>query len=151
MTLYRKFGQGMAILCCVAMFVMAIVFVVSGGFSVVDEESNDVIYFYERSNFQGAVFVAASFLVSVIANMFAIDLPQVATGISLLPLVMTFYEMAVENLNFVVAAVILLLALIHVAGNAIAWWDLHKTKKVMQLKKAKEAEQSAEAEQPAAK
>ena len=129
MTLYRKFGQGLAILCCVAMFVMTVVLVISGGISAVDEESKEVVYFYERANFQGAAFVAAAFLISVIANGVAADLPQVGAVISLLPLVMTFYEMAVENLNFVLAAVLLLLALIHTASNFIAWYDMHEWKK----------------------
>lgn len=129
MTLYRKFGQGLAILCCIAMFVMAVVAVVSGGFSTVNEEEGTVTYFYERADFQGPMFVAAAFLISVVANQFAYDLPQIATGISILPLAMTFYEMAVENLHFVVSAVVLLLALIHLASNAIAWWDLYQVKK----------------------
>ena len=140
MTMYRKFGQGLAVLCCVAMFVLAIAYVFAGGgISTVDEESGDLIYFYERSNFQGAVLVALSFLVSAVANACAPEFPQIATGISLLPLVMTFYEMAVDNLNFVVAAVILLLAMIHLASNAIEWYDMRQAKK-----KAKaEAEQAA--------
>lgn len=140
MTLYRKFGQGLAILCCAAMLVMAVVLVISGGISAVDEESKEIIYFYERANFQGAAFVAAAFLISVIANGVAVDLPQVGAVISLLPLVMTFYEMAVENLNFVVAAVLLLLALIHTASNFIAWYDMHEWKKTHKPSTASEAE-----------
>ena len=140
MTLYRKFGQGLAILCCVAMFVMTVVLVISGGISAVDEESKEVIYFYERANFQGAAFVAAAFLISVIANGVAADLPQVGAVISLLPLVMTFYEMAVENLNFVLAAVLLLLALIHTASNFIAWYDMHEWKKTHKLPATTEPE-----------
>lgn len=129
MTLYRKFGQGLAILCCAAMFAMAIVLVISGGISTVDEESKEIVYFYEKADFQGAAFVAAAFLISVITNAIAADLPQVSSVISLLPLVMTFYEMAVSNLNFVLAAVLLLLALIHTASNFIAWYDMHEWKK----------------------
>lgn len=128
MTLYRKFGQGLAILCCLAMFVMAVALVISGGVSNVDEKSGDVIYFYERANFQGAMFVALSFLISVVANFVAKDYPQIASVLSALPLAITFYEMAVENLHFVLAAVLLLLALIHLVSNIIAWWDLMQWK-----------------------
>ena len=140
MTLYRKFGQGLAILCCVAMFAMAVVLVITDGISAVDEESKEVIYFYERADFQGAAFVAAAFLISVIANGVAADLPQVGAVISLLPLVMTFYEMAVENLNFVLAAVLLLLTLIHTASNFIAWYDMHEWKKTHKLPTTPEPE-----------
>ena len=129
MTLYRKFGQALAILCCIAMLAMAVVLVITGGISNQDEETKELVYFYERSDVQGAAFVAIAFLISVIANAIASDLPHIASFISLLPLVMTFYEMAMENLNFVLAAVLLLLALIHVASNFIAWWDMHEWNK----------------------
>jgi len=130
MTLYRKFGQGLAVLCCVTMFVLAIAYIFAGGgISTVDEESGDIIYFYERSDFQGALLVALAFLVSATANAFAQDCPWIAACISLLPLVMTFYEMAVGNLNFIAAAVVLLLALIHFASNAIAWYDMYQVRK----------------------
>lgn len=144
MTMYRKFGQGLAVLCCIAMFVLAVAYVFAdGGISTVDEESGDLIYFYERSNFQGAVLVALSFLVSTVANACAPEFPQIATGISLLPLVMTFYEMAVGNLNFVAAAVVLLLALIHLASNAIEWYDMRQAKKKAKDQAASEPEQAA--------
>ena len=103
MTLYRKFGQGMAILCCIAMFAMTVVLIISGGISNQNEETKELVYFYERANVQGAAFVAVAFLISAIANAIASDLPQVGSIISLLPLVITFYEMAVNNLNFILA------------------------------------------------
>ena len=140
MTLYRKFGQGVAVLCCIAMFVLAIVYIFTNGFSNVDEESGEIIYFFEYTDFQGALLVALSFLVSTVANACAVEFPQIATGISLLPLVMTFYEMAIGNLNFVAAAVVLLLALIHLVSNAIEWYDVLQAKK----NAPKEAEQSPE-------
>ncbi len=129
MTLYRKFGQGMAILCCIAMFAMTVVLIISGGISNQNEETKELVYFYERANVQGAAFVAVAFLISAIANAIASDLPQVGSIISLLPLVITFYEMAVNNLNFILAAVLLLLALIHTASNFIAWYDQCEWKK----------------------
>ena len=129
MTLYRKFGQGMAILCCAAMLAMTAICIFTGGITTQDEETKELIYFYERANVQGAAFVAAAFLISVIANAIASDLPQVGTVISLLPVVITFYEMAVNNLNFILATVLLLLALIHTASNGIAWYDQCEWKK----------------------
>lgn len=128
MTLYRKFGNALAVLVCIAMAVMCVVFVITNGVSTVDADKGEVIYFYEKATFQGYLFVALSFWVSVIANICAVELSQISTGISLLPLVMTFYEMAVGNMNFVVAAIVLLLALIHVASNAIAWHDQRAAK-----------------------
>ena len=136
MTLYRKFGQGMAILCCIAMFAMTVVLIISGGISAQDEETKELVYFYERANVQGAAFVALAFLISVIANAIASDLPQVGSVISLLPIVITFYEMAVENLNFILAAVLFLLGLIHVASNFIAWYDLNEWKKAHPVQQA---------------
>ena len=129
MTLYRKFGQGLAILCCVAMFAMTAVLIISGGISNQDSETKELVYFYERSDVQAAAFVALSFLISVVANAVTADLPQVAALASLVPLGMTFYEMAFENMNYILAAVLLLLALIHSASNFIAWWDLHEWNK----------------------
>ena len=129
MRMYRKFGQGVAVLCCIAMFVLAIAYFFVHGFSEVDKESGEIIYFFEYNDFQGALLVALSFLVSTVANACTVEFPQIATGIAALPLVMTFYEMAVENLNFVLAAVLLLLALIHTASNFIAWYDMHEWKK----------------------
>lgn len=123
MTLYRKFGQGLAILCCIAMFVMTVVLIISGGISNQDKETKELVYFYERSDVQAAAFVALSFLISTVANALTVDLPQVAAIASLVPLIMTFYQMAFENMNYILAAVLLLLALIHTASNFIAWWD----------------------------
>ena len=57
---------------------------------------------------------------------------------------MSFYEMAVGNLHFVAAAVILLMAIVHVASNAIAWYDMSVT-----VKKSKKSQQEDAAEQPA--
>ena len=141
MTLYRKFGQGLAILCCIAMFAMTAVLIVTGGISNQDEETKELVYFYERADVQAAAFVALSFLISTVANAITADLPQVAAIASLVPLVMTFYEMAFENLNFILAAILLLLTLIHVASNFIAWWDLHEWNKTHP--KAPAAEEAA--------
>ena len=129
MTLYRKFGQALAILCCITMLAMVVVLVVTGGISSQDEETKELVYFYERSEVQTAGFVTLAFLISVIANFVAADLPQIAAPISLLPLVMTFYEMAMEKMNYVVASVLILMALIHTASNFIAWWDMHEWNK----------------------
>ena len=148
MRMYRKFGQGVAILCCVAMFVLAIVFFISHGtadaagkteglfkfaLSSVDQETGEVVRFYEYIDFQAALLVALAFLVSTVANGCSPDFPQIATGISLLPLVLTFYEMAVGNLNFVAAAIVLLMALIHFASNALEWYDNYQLKKQEQV------------------
>ena len=146
MRMYRKFGQGLAILCCVAMFVLAIAYTFSHGFSGTDEETGEIIYFFEYVDFQGALLVALAFLVSTVANACAPEFPQIATCISLLPLVLTFYEMAVGNLNFVAAAVVLLLALIHTASNALDWYDSYVFKK--QEKTEKEAEEKKEEKIP---
>ena len=129
MRLYRKFGQGVAVLCCIAMFVLAIAYFFVHGFSEVDKESGEIIYFFEYNDFQGALLVALSFLVSAVANACTVEFPQIATGIAALPLVMTFYEMAMGNLNAVAAAVVLLLALIHLVSNALEWYDMYQTKK----------------------
>lgn len=129
MTLYRKFGQGLAILCCITMFVMTAVLIISGGISNQDADTKELIYFYERADVQAAAFVAISFLISAVANALTVDLPQVASIASLIPLIMTFYEMAFENMNYILAAVLLLLALIHVASNFIAWWDMNEWNK----------------------
>ena len=144
MTLYRKFGQGMAILCCIAMLAMTVVLIISGGISAQDEETKELVYFYERANVQGAAFVALAFLISVIANAIASDLPQVGSVISLLPVVITFYEMAVENLNFILAAVLLLLGLIHAASNFIAWYDLNEWKKAHPVQQVSQETETSE-------
>lgn len=143
MTLYRRFGQGLAILCCIAMFALALANVLDTGFSNIEEETGEVIYFFEYGDFQGALLVALAFLISAVANVCASDFPQIATGISLLPLFLTFYEMAVSDLHFVAAAVVLLLALIHVASNAISWYDM------VMVQRAKKAAEAAEAEEKA--
>ena len=148
MTMYRKFGQGMAVLCCVAMFILAIVYVFVNGFSNVNEESGEIIYFYEYINFQSSLLIALSFLVSAVANGCAGEFPQIATGISVLPLVMTFYEMAIGNMNFVAAAVILLLSLIHFASNAIEWYDMWQAKKKAKEEASQKAAQET-AQEPA--
>ena len=157
MRMYRKFGQGLAILCFIVMFALAIGYLFSHGvftaseetggvlpFSLYEEdaETGDLIYFYEHTDFQGAILVALAFLVSAVANVCVPDYPQIAVGISLLPLVLTFYEMAVGNLNFVVAAVVLLMALIHMASNALDWYDMYIFKK--QEKAEQEAAETAE-------
>ena len=142
MTLYRKFGQSLAILCCVAMFAMTVVLIISGGISNQDSETKELVYFYERSDVQTSFLIAVSFLVSVIANAATVDLPQVASLASLIPLGMTFYEMAFENMNYVVAAVLLLLALIHTVSNFIAWWDLHEWNKTHPKEPAEESKES---------
>ena len=129
MTLYRKFGQGVVVLCCVAMFALAVVYVFTNGISHVDSDSGEVIYFFQYNDFQGALLVALGFLISAVANVCTVEFPQVATGVSLLPLALTFYEMAVGNLNFIAASVVLLLALIHMASNALEWYDMSQTKK----------------------
>lgn len=152
MRMYRKFGQALAILCCVVMFALAIGYLFSHGvftpnaetgsitLYTTDEETGEEIYFYEHADFQAALLVALAFLVSTVANACVPDHPQIATGISLLPFVLTFYEMAVGNMNFVVAAVVLLMALIHVVSNALDWYDTHAFKK--QERAEKEAEEA---------
>jgi hypothetical protein len=143
MTLYRKFGQALAILCCITMLAMAVVLVITGGISNQDEETKELIYFYERSDVQASFFITLAFLISVIANFVAADLPQIAAPISLLPLVMTFYEMAMENMNYVVASILLLLALIHTVSNFIAWWDMREWNRAHKV-----SEESSTAEEP---
>ena len=143
MTLYRKFGQTLAILCCITMLAMAVVLVITGGISNQDEETKELIYFYERSDVQASFFITLAVLISVIANFVAADLPQIAAPISLLPLVMTFYEMAMENMNYVVASILLLLALIHTVSNFIAWWDMRAWNRAHKV-----SEESSTAEEP---
>ena len=64
---------------------------------------------------------------------------MVAAGISLLPLAMTFYQFASDNLFEIVVAIVLLLAMIHVACNVLAWWDQQADKaKEKALAKANE-------------
>ena len=157
MRMYRKFGQALAVLCCVVMFALAIGYLFSHGvftkneetgsslpFSLytTDEETGENIYFYEHADFQGALLVSLAFLVSAVANACVPDYPQIAAGISLLPFGLSAYEMAIGNLNFVVAAVILLLALIHLASNALDWYDTYVFKR--QEKAEQEAAEAAE-------
>lgn len=149
MTLYRKFGQGVAVLCCVAMFVLGLICAMDTGFSTLDEESGELIYFFEYTNFQASMLVSLAFLVSVVANLSAADFPQLATGIALLPFILTFYEMAVKDINFVLAAVILLLSLVHLAANGIAWYDMETTKRKEAALAAAEAAEAAEADEAA--
>ena len=73
MTLYRKFGQGLAILCCITMFVMTAVLIISGGISNQDADTKELIYFYERADVQAAAFVAISFLISAVANALTVS------------------------------------------------------------------------------
>jgi len=139
MRIYQKFGNTLAVLLCIAAFVMCAVLVIKDGVSTVDTDTGVTTYFYEKSDFQGYLFVALSFLVSAVATSCATEVPLVAAGISLLPLAMTFYQFASDNLFEIVAAIVLLLAMIHVACNVLAWWDQQADKaKEKALAKANE-------------
>ena len=145
MTLYRKFGQVLAVLVCVVLLVMCVVTVVTNGFYTVDTEKGSVTYFYERSDFQGYLFVALAFLISAVGNACMVEHPQIATVLSVLPIAMTVYQMADDNLIYVPAAVILLLGLIHLSCNGLAWYDMRQWKQ-QAARAAAEAEAESAAE-----
>lgn len=136
MRIYQKFGNVLAVLVCLAALTMCAVLVLTNGISSVDAETDVKTYFFQRKDFQGYLFIALSFLVSAIATACSTDIPLVSAGISLLPLGMTFYQFTVDNLMSIVAAIVLLLALIHVACNVLAWWDAQDGKPCIK-KKAK--------------
>lgn len=144
MRIYQKFGNTLAVLVCIAAFVMCAVLVIKDGVSTVDTDTGVTTYFYEKGDFQGYLFVALSFLVSAVATACAADLPLVSAGISILPLAMSFYQFAVGNLFEIVAAIVLLLALIHVACNVLAWWDQQADKAKAKAKAQADAEADVE-------
>lgn len=143
MQLYRKFTTFISGLIVVAMLAICVAQYFVFGFSQLNNDTGEVTYFFQTRVFLTSLLVALVYFVSLLSCVILPGIPQMGTLISLAAFGVTFYQMAIGDMTYgdseyIVAAVVLLLGAIHVAGNALAWYDLWKQKKV-------QAENSADA------
>lgn len=161
MPLYRKFTTFVAILIVIAMLALCVAQYFTYGKFQVSESTGEKIYFFQTGAFLTALLLAIVFAVSVVGVFILPSLPQVSTIVSIVAFGIAFYEMAVGDMNFIVAAVVLLLAGLHIAGNAIFWFesvsakdgaaeedvfDFEETEETAAQKDAEEDDASASAE-----